>query len=287
MIGRALLLGMLAAVMPTARPATADPASWDALLTDHARGGGLDYAALAADGERLDAYSSWLSDVSPQGWSDSRRLAFWINAYNASVARLVLERYPEITSVRDVDGFFDTLEVPVAGSLRTLDEIENEAREIGDPRAHFAVVCASTSCPDLRAEAYTVESLDDQLEDQTRRFLADPSKGLRFDEEAGVLHLSSIFKWYAGDFTGGSTVVAFFARGGVTEWVADHVAEDLATRIRRAEPSVRYMDYDWSLNDRPGSRSSLLQDPGGPRAPGALRAAAATRPSRVRQQAVQ
>jgi hypothetical protein len=132
----------------------------------------------------------------------------------------------------------------------TLDEVESEARASGDPRVHFAVVCASTSCPDLRAEAFVGERIDEQLEEQTVRFLADAEKGLRFDEEENELHLSSIFKWYAGDFTGGSTVVAFFVRGKLTEWVLPYLPSDLADRIRQGEPSVRYMDYDWSLNDR-------------------------------------
>ena len=129
----------------------------------------------------------------------------------------------------------------------TLDEVEAAAREI-DPRVHFAVVCASTSCPDLRGEPFVASKLDAQLEEQTKRFLADESKGARLDGD--TLHLSSIFKWYAGDFTGGSTVVAFFARGGVLSWVVEHAPKDLAAKIKEAEPSVSYMDYDWGLNDR-------------------------------------
>ena len=70
-------------------------------------------------------------------------------------------------------------------------------------------------------------------------------------ELRGKLHLSSIFKWYAGDFTGGSTVVAFFARGGVLDWVTQHLADRrLAAELRERRPSVKYLDYDWSLNDR-------------------------------------
>ena len=134
--------------------------------------------------------------------------------------------------------------------LVELDEVEGEARASGDPRVHFAVVCASTSCPDLLGEAFVAQRLDQQLAEQSDRFLTDPDKGLRFDEEEGQLHLSSIFKWYAGDFTGGSTVVAFFARSKVTAWLLPHLSQDLAERISAADPSVRYLDYDWSLNDR-------------------------------------
>ena len=80
--------------------------------------------------------------------------------------------------------------------------------------------------------------------------LADPGKGLRYDETSNTLWLSSIFKWYAGDFTGGSTVVAFFARGKVLEWVLPYVSDELRDTLVERQPSVRYLDYDWSLNDR-------------------------------------
>ncbi len=248
------MIGLTVACAP-AVPASAvdgldDTAIWHELLTTHGLDGGLDYGALSQDVTQLDRYLETVAVANPALMDENRRLAFWINAYNAVVAKFVLERYPGLGSVRDVDGFFDTLTYEVAGEQRTLDAIETQARESGDPRVHFAVVCASTSCPDLRAEAFVSDRLEEQLEDQTAMFLADPEKGLRLDESGEDLHLSSIFKWYAGDFTGGSTVVAFFARGKVVEWLLPHLPPDLAARIEAAEPSVRYLDYDWSLNDR-------------------------------------
>lgn len=223
--------------------------AWDRALSKHHRDGGLDYAGLAADRAGLDLYLASLAGARPDAWSEDRQLAFWTNAYNAVVTKHVLDRYPGIESVRKVGGFFDKLTFPVAGEERTLDAIEKKAREL-DPRVHFAVVCASASCPDLRGEAYRAERIDAQLEEQTRQFLANGEKGLRFDAEEGELWLSSIFKWYAGDFTGGSTLVAYFARGGVVEWILPHLPEELARRIADEEPAVKYMDYDWSLNDR-------------------------------------
>jgi len=121
---------------------------------------------------------------------------------------------------------------------------------MGDPRIPFAVVCASTSCPDLLDEPYRGDDIDDQLGRQTRSFLADPSKGMRYESASGTLWLSSIFKWYAGDFTGGSTVVAYFSRGGVAGWVRGQLTETVAAEIGDS-PRVKYLDYDWSLNDRP------------------------------------
>lgn len=229
-----------------------DPDSiWDGLLGSYVHHGGVDYGGLAARKQELSSYLHDLAAVRPAELGEKERLAFWINAYNAAVVNLVLARYPGIQSVRKVDGFFDELKVEIAGRERTLDEIEAKARGFGDPRVHFALVCASASCPDLRAEAYRGSRLDAQLDDQVRTFLANPRKGLRFDRVSDTLYLSSIFKWYAGDFTGGSTIVAYFVRSGIVDWVVHYLPAGEAAAIRKADPSVSYMDYDWSLNDRP------------------------------------
>ena len=225
-------------------------AAWARVLGDFARGGGVDYAGLQARPEDLETFLASLADARPEEASRAEALAFWSNAYNAVVLKHVLDRYPEMESVKAVDGFFDELTFPVAGAERTLDEIETAGRDLGDPRVHFAVVCASTSCPDLFEEPFRGERIDEQLAALTRRFLNDPSKGMRHDAASGTLWLSSIFKWYAGDFTGGSSVVAYFARGGVADWVRGQLSEAAGREIGDS-PRVRYLDYDWTLNDRP------------------------------------
>ena len=227
--------------------------AWARVLRSYHRSGGLDYAGLASDQADLELYLASLAEAEPAVWGEAEQRAFWSNAYNAVMVHYVLEHYPGIESVREIDGIFKELQFTVAGEALTLDEIETRARNLGDPRVHFAVVCASTSCPDLRGEPYRGEEIDRQLDDAMRRFLASPAKGLRYDEEANTLWLSSIFKWYAGDFTGGSTVVAFFARGKVLGWLLPELPPDLAEKIRQQEPKIRYLDYDWSLNDRSDS----------------------------------
>lgn len=231
--------------MPSPLPSDAP---WALVLKSFHDSGGLDYAGLKAAPKDLESYLAGLAEARPEEASREERIAFWSNVYNAVTVKFVLDLYPEIESVKAVDGFFDTRTFPVAGEQLTLDEIEGRARAEGDPRVHFAVVCASTSCPDLRFEPYSGADLDRQLEEQTRTFLADTAKGLRYAGED--LWLSSIFKWYAGDFTGGSTVVAFFARSKVVDWLLPNLSDDLAQRIRASDPSVKYLDYDWSLNDR-------------------------------------
>jgi hypothetical protein len=227
-----------------------DSSGWARVLAAHARDGGLDYAGLAADRESLDLFLTSIRDADPASWSAAEQLAFWSNAYNAVVADLVLELYPGIESVKNVDGFFDRRTRRVAGEELTLDQIEGRGRDLGDPRVHFAVVCASTSCPDLLEEPFEAARLDQQLRLVTERFLADPAKGLRYDEANDTLWLSSIFKWYAGDFTGGSTVVAFFARGQVLDWILPHLPAAQRDTLVERRPSIEYLDYDWSLNDR-------------------------------------
>lgn len=224
---------------------------WRRVLEAHQNQGGLDYKALLKNRDDLDLYLESLSNVSTGGWSVEDQTAFWCNAYNAVVAFHVLDLYPDVSSVKKVPGFFDTLEFPVAGQQMTLDQIETAARGLGDPRVHFAVVCASTSCPDLQPTPFEGPILGQQLETATLAFLADPEKGMRFEPAEGTLHLSSIFKWYAGDFTGGSTAVAYFARGKVLEWVLYQLPTDQADEIRSNDPKIRYLDYDWDLNDRP------------------------------------
>ena len=228
-----------------------DVGPWARTLAAHQHKGGVDYASLKKDRGDLDSYLKALSISKPQQWDRAEQVAFWSNAYNAVVLHHVLEKYPDIRSVKNVPGFFDELKFEVAGCEMTLDEIEAEARELGDPRVHFAVVCASTSCPDLQSQPFKGKNLESQLEYSTRSFLEDPQKGLLWLPDENTLQLSSIFKWYAGDFTGGSTVVAYFVRSRILNWVTTHLPRALSLEINESDPKVKYLDYDWQLNDRP------------------------------------
>ena len=159
---------------------------------------------------------------------------------------VVLRSYP-LDSIKDAGSLLRPVwkrpAGTVAGRSVTLDEIEHQVlRPLGEPRIHAAIVCASVSCPSLRREAYRGERLEAQLEDALRRFLADPSKGSRLEAEAGVLRLSAIFDWFAGDFE---------ARGGVRAYLAPRLPEASARALRErgASLALRYFDYDWRLND--------------------------------------
>jgi hypothetical protein len=131
----------------------------------------------------------------------------------------------------------------VAGEEITLWDLEHERlRPLGEPRIHFALVCASASCPKLPSEAYAPVRLGAQLDRDARAFVNDPSRN-RFDAQAGEARLSAIFEWYAEDFEA--------AAGSVHAYVAGYVADpELARGLGAGQWRIEYQDYDWSLNGR-------------------------------------
>jgi hypothetical protein len=241
----AMLLALAAAVPSAA--AAPDDGLWDVLLREHVRNGLVDYDGLAAHRLSLDIYLTSLRETNSATLSSAdARLAFWINAYNACAVRLVIDRQP-ITSVRQVNGFFSTQACEVAGSARSLDEIEAEGRRLGDWRILPAIARASAGSPPLRSEAYTPERLDDQLADQTLHFLADPRRGVRLDGK--VLRVSQLFKWRALDFI--PTLDGPSTRPTAEQLLIvllPYLEPTLADAMRVLKPSVKYLDYDWTLN---------------------------------------
>jgi hypothetical protein len=242
-------------------------APWDGLLKRHVRliddghASQLDYRGMAAERQVLQGYLASLTAVSEQAYerfSKAQRLAFLINAYNAFTVELVLSRYPDLKSIKDLGSLFQSpwkkRFFTLLGAERSLDDIEHgmiRAPGVFDePRIHFAVNCASVGCPMLRAEAYTADKLDAQLEDAMRRFLADRSRN-RFDAASGSLLVSKIFDWYRGDFEKGyrgfSSLDATFAR--YAELLAD--TPEAQEAVRRGGLNIRYLAYDWSLNTTP------------------------------------
>jgi len=218
-----------------------DHTLWDALTERYVHEGAVDYAGLAADRARLDRYVGSLAAADPATFStDADRLAFWLNAYNACVVRGVLDA-GRPRSVKDVPGFFDRIRYRVAGADRTLNEIEHAGRALDDWRMHFGLVCASESCPSLRAEAYQPDWLAPQLAEQARRFLADPQRGLRL--EGGTLRVSTLFKWYARDFVSGRLT----AERLVTA-LEPFLDATVVAAVRRRRMRIAFLPYDWSLN---------------------------------------
>jgi hypothetical protein len=242
-------------------------AAWTALLKRHVvllRGGQASqvrYAGFAADRAALKAYLDSLSAVPPSAFSafgKSQQMAFLINAYNAFTVELILTKYPNLASIKDLGSLLSNpwkpKWVPLLGDKLSLDDIEHgklRARgRFDDPRIHFAVNCASVGCPMLREEAFVPERLDAQLDEQTVRFLSDRTRN-RFRE--GRLQVSKIFDWYGEDFRLGhrgiGSLAAFLARHA--DLLADAPAERDQVRAQKAE--IGFLDYDWALNDAKGT----------------------------------
>jgi hypothetical protein len=233
-----------------------DLSDYDRLLRTYVNDNGwVDYAGVARERAALNRFLEQLAAVSPTGYQrNSDRLAFWINSYNAFTLADALDTvYGKRHGVREVSGFFDKRKHAVAGEQLTLDEIEKRGRDLRNPRIHFAIVCASTSCPKLQRFAYTGEKLDSQLEQAAREFLADPNRGLRYEASHNDLYVSPIFKWYAGDFTGSEGSLWARAKATVSgsellDFIARYAPASVAGQIREHPPTLHYFEYDWSLN---------------------------------------
>lgn len=220
---------------------------WDQLLHAHVREGRLDYARLLEERAPLDRYLQRAAGVSAaqfEVWSPPQQLAFLLNLYNAATVRLVLDHYP-IRSIKELGRWFRSpWKLPAVrlwGEERTLDELEHQIirPRFQEPRVHFALVCAARGCPPLRPEAYVAGRLEEQLEDQGRRFLSQRAKN-RVDAAARTVYLSPIFKWYRQDFEKAADSVLAFLK---PYWPPGVVVPD-EDRFR-----IRYTAYDWSLND--------------------------------------
>lgn len=195
----------------------------------------VDYAALRADPRFARALRTVQDFPTAQLATPAERLAFLINAYNLYALKMVADHWP-LASIKDVGNLFRPVWKRPAGTLDgrqvSLDDIENERlRKLGEPRIHLAIVCASVSCPDLRAEPYRAADLDAQLDDQAKRFLANPGKGLRAD--GATVRVSKIFDWFAEDFGGEAGVARFLVRYHPLPAGADVEAD---------------LPYDWQVN---------------------------------------
>lgn len=239
--------------------------AWTALLKKHVlvQGGGrasqLRYAGMAADRAALKAYTDTLSAVSSaqfDSFSKPQQVAFLVNAYNAFTVALILTRYPDLASIKDLGSFLQSpwkpKWVPLLGDKVSLDDIEHQMlRKRGrydDPRVHFAVNCASVGCPALREEAFVADRLDAQLDEQTLRFLSDRTRN-RLNTSSGALEVSKIFDWFGEDFRLGHRGIASLEAflGRYAPALADAPAD--RERVRAGQAPIRFLDYDWKLND--------------------------------------
>lgn len=243
MIGLALLA--LAVEIPDTR-------LYQEALTKHVnQQGGVRYAALNKDLTSLNRFVEQLALVSPDSHpalfpSREAKLAHWLNTYNALVVWAFAKDYPagstRLANKLGQFNFFFRRKFTVGGQQRSLDDIETNSirKAFGDPRIHFALVCASASCPWLSTMPFTPENLETQLEKRTQLFVSQ-ARNVEKDSSTGRLTLSMIFRWYEGDFGGREKLLAFLEqrRPGLTKNGNGKATE------------IRYRPYDWGLNEEP------------------------------------
>ena len=234
------------------------------VLKRHVRFPHVDYAALKQDRTRLDRVVDEF-DAPParseSGWTREQRMAFWINAYNAFTLQAIVDHYPiqagwltrqPRNSIRQIDGVWTTLKWRAAGRFVTLDDIEHRILrpEFLDARIHFAVNCASVSCPPLAAEPYRARTLEAQLNAAARTYLAS-AEGLQM--RGRTIRVSSIFKWYGEDFireyAGLARIEATPKERAILGAVLKYGPAAAADLAGRGTAEIGYLDYNWALND--------------------------------------
>ena len=227
----------------------------------------VDYPALKQSPSSLDQFYRQLSQFSPDSHPDlfptkNHKLAYWLNAYNATVLKGVLEYYP-IESVEDVkppallfflpskSGFFLFQRFTYGGAQTNLYNLENSVvrGRFEEPRIHFALNCASRSCPKLPGVPFLPERLDEQLDAESAKFINDQSRN-RYDSSENILYLSSIFDWYEGDFTAWLKKEHPEKDPTLVEYALLYLNGETvkSIRLQKEAPRVEFLPYDWGLN---------------------------------------
>jgi hypothetical protein len=248
-----------------------DYSDYTQLLQKHVDDSGMvSYAALTAEPETLHTFLQSMAKLDPdiyENYSKSDKIAFWLNAYNTCTLEAIIDNYPikpsffrsrlyPKNSIRQIPGVWNELTFDVMGRKLTLEHIEHKIlrKQFIEPRIHMAMVCAAIGCPPLRSEPYLGEKLTEQLDDQARKFLANPDK-FRIDRQEAVLYLSPIFKWFAEDF-----VVKYSAKGkgesAVPDFLRGYLSESDAVFVGSGKFKIKYLKYDWTLNEQPARQAS-------------------------------
>jgi len=228
-----VVLAILAVSLPT-KAQNLNYHAYNKLLQKHVNSfGEVNYQAIKADPQLLQASLEGFTKTQPNKfWSQEERLAYWINAYNAFTIKLIIDNYP-INSIKDLKNPWDQEFIPIGKQLMSLNQIEHDIlRKMKEPRIHFAIVCASKSCPKLLNEAYTPSKLDLQLTLATEEFLSDETKN---NLAANNIQISKIFKWFSEDFT---------TNGSLIDFLNLYAPIEISQKAKKS-----YMDYNWDLNE--------------------------------------
>lgn len=208
--------------------------AWNDLLKKQVSdAGNVNYNSIKSNRKELTNYITALGDNMPNdAWSKEDKLAYWINAYNALTVDLILRNYP-VKSIKDIKEPWDQRLWKLGEKWYNLNEIEHQIlRKMDEPRIHFAIVCASFSCPKLQNEAFTASNMEAQLTNATKEFLSDQNRN---NITANTLNISKIFKWFSKDFK---------TSGSISDFINTYTDIDISGSAKTS-----YKDYNWDLND--------------------------------------
>jgi len=207
---------------------------WSTALKEHVdEAGHVNYAKWKEDTTLLDDYITSLEENPPaEFWSRNDSLAYFINAYNAVTVKLILDHYP-LKSIRKLITPWRFKRFGLEGEKISLNHIEHQIlRKMNEPRIHFAINCASASCPKLFNTAFYAHTMEEQLEEATTLFINDPLRNQLSKKEMAI---SRIFQWFASDFGTKKERHAFVRK--------------YATQPIDKNAKVRFLNYDWQLNE--------------------------------------
>lgn len=211
-----------------------DHTLWNTLVSKYvSKEGTVNYKGFKKDEKALQTYLEVLQKNTPAAsWSKNEKLAYWINAYNAFTVRLILDHYP-LKSIKDIKDPWGKDFIVIGENTYSLEDIEHKIlRKMNEPRIHFAINCASYSCPKLANKAYTTATLDQQLEAAAKNFVNDPSKNSISKDS---IEISKIFSWFSGDFEEQGSIIDFL--------------NTFSTIKIDKNAKVRYKSYNWNLNE--------------------------------------
>ncbi len=209
--------------------------AWNKLLIQYvSKEGNVDYASFKKNTNELNTYLNYLAKNSPMpNWTKNEKLAYYINLYNAATVKLILDNYPT-KSIKDLKNPWGKKIVKIGSELISLGDVEHKIlRKMNEPRIHFAINCASYSCPKLLNRVFLAATMEKQLEQVTKDFVNDISRN---NISENSIELSEIFKWYKKDFT---------TNGSLINYINKYTNTPIAT-----EAKISYNKYDWSLNER-------------------------------------
>lgn len=221
--------------------ANSDHSLFEEIIKQTVQDGWVNYPAIAENSD----FDRYLIELSQPLSTEARdeKLAFWINAYNAFAIRGILDGRSPSTFFGRI-GYFKTAKYTIGGQTINLYDLERKIIiPFNEPRIHFAINCASASCPQLASHVYTAENLDQQLEIAARMFINDPARN-QFDRQNKIAYLSKIFDWFETDFRQHSGSVQKY----ISRFITDaNVAKELADERYK----IKYLPYDWNLNGVP------------------------------------